>query len=650
MASRTILTFSLIFMILKFPSFIFSTLEGPLYSLDTTRQIMVSSQNDTARLNEQIRQAWLNLKNNAKLRAHENIENAFRIVKDHNLTPPYTLFWVSAEDHMAMADYGEAFSQVDKALTLLKPTSKYQDYVQVTLLKVKLLNLFGKFSKSREELESLEAMAITKQLKGVLPVVYREMANLYSVLNDTVSERRYNRMMLESSVTEKNDDFIARAWFRLGEMSVRVDSNMVESNRQYKEALRIRQARKDSSIVTIILNRISWNYYLMRQYDTSVAWYNRCLENGLLTHDYKMAANVYGNMGTIYRDLKDYKKALYFYGKSSGYAYPEKDWSNLSWVYFDMSKMFALMGEYKKAYESHILYKQYSDSVGARNYSSGLADARMRYETDAKEKELEVLSLKLERQRYFTWGSVTLIILALLVGFLLFRQTLINNKRRISEMNRKISEITQANLRQQMNPHFIFNTLNSIQYYMYQHDKIATNNYLTKFSSLMRKTLENSQHTAIPIKDELDALGLYLELETLRFKEKFHYSIHVDEEIDTLIYKIPTMLIQPYVENAICHGLINKEGKGYLRIDLNLHNDHIACIIEDDGIGREAAMELKRNKNENHNSLGTRITESRLNLVNTLYGTSMKVIYTDLKDHFDRPNGTRVEIQIPIMT
>ena len=201
-----------------------------------------------------------------------------------------------------------------------------------------------------------------------------------------------------------------------------------------------------------------------------------------------------------------------------------------------------------------------------------------------------------------------------------------------------------------MNPHFIFNTLNSIQYYMYQHDKISTNNYLTKFSMLMRKTLENSQHTAIPIKDELDALELYLELESLRFKEKFDYQIEVDDDIDVLIHKIPTMLIQPYVENAICHGLMNKDDKGFLNVNLQLVHDHIMCTIEDNGIGREAAMEIRDNKNKNHNSLGTKITESRLNLVNALYGKNMKIEYTDMKDDAGEPCGTRVVIQIPVMT
>jgi LytS/YehU family sensor histidine kinase len=185
---------------------------------------------------------------------------------------------------------------------------------------------------------------------------------------------------------------------------------------------------------------------------------------------------------------------------------------------------------------------------------------------------------------------------------------------------------------------------------MYQHDKLATNNYLTKFSSLMRKVLDNSQHTSVPLADELSALNLYLELESLRFKDKFDYKISIDEEIDPLMHKVPTMLIQPYVENSICHGLMPKEGKGGVKIDLKLNCDFILCTIEDNGIGREAARERNLKRETNHNSLGTQITKSRLDLVNELYGTSLKTIYTDLKNENGESAGTRVEIHIPIIT
>jgi LytS/YehU family sensor histidine kinase len=173
---------------------------------------------------------------------------------------------------------------------------------------------------------------------------------------------------------------------------------------------------------------------------------------------------------------------------------------------------------------------------------------------------------------------------------------------------------------------------------------------MTKFAKLIRKTLENSEQPAIPINEEIDALELYLELESLRFKEKFDWKIDIDEDIDMYMYKIPTMLIQPFVENAIGHGLMHKIGKGYIHVGLKLMDDVILCSIEDNGVGRTKAMEIKNNNNGSHRSLGTSITESRLRLVNSLYGKNMKVEYTDLKDNNGEASGTKVVISIPIIT
>lgn len=115
------------------------------------------------------------------------------------------------------------------------------------------------------------------------------------------------------------------------------------------------------------------------------------------------------------------------------------------------------------------------------------------------------------------------------------------------------------------------------------------------------------------------------------------------------MYKVPTMLIQPYVENSICHGLMPAEGKGLVKINLTLNKDFISCIIEDNGIGRKAAQEKRKNNDDTHNSLGTQIVASRLELVNALYGTTLKTVHTDLKNGRGEPEGTRVEIHIPIM-
>jgi hypothetical protein len=384
-------------------------------------------------------------------------------------------------------------------------------------------------------------------------------------------------------------------------------------------------------------------------YDSAIYYYNQSLKYSLPANLSSPAANSLGNLGTIYRDLRQKEVALKYYQQGIEQAKKDNDLYDLWWIYRDMSDLYLMSRDTANAFRNYVLFKKYSDIYNSKASIQGLQDAQIRYEADTHKKELELLSLRLKNNRLLNYGFAGLTLLILSIGYLIYRGSKLKDKRRISEMNRKISEITQANLRQQINPHFIFNTLNSIQYYMYQHDKLATNNYLTKFSSLMRKVLENSQHTSVPLSDELSALNLYLELESIRFKDKFEYSINVDEDIDPLLHRIPTMLIQPYVENSICHGLIAKEAKGYVNIDLKLNSEYILCTIEDNGIGREAAKERNLKREENHNSLGTRITKSRIDLVNELYGTSLQTVYTDLKDENGESSGTRVEIHIPII-
>ena len=601
----------------------------------------IQAETDTTRLNRLIRQAWDSLgKASGQPKVKVYMQEAYDLVKEKNLQAPYSLHWVNAEFLFIRKDYYKSYLEAQEAMKLLKMTDRYEDFARVNLLNAKCLTFMGSFSEAIDQYNFLETFAKEKQLAGILPDVYRGLADIYLMLNKPDKVDIYNKLLYDVSVAEKNQEYTARALFRLAESSLR-DSNVNQSTRYYKESLKIRMEKGDSSLFPLILNRIGWNYYLAKQFDSSIDYFTQSIMVGEKLNSYANLANAYGNIGTIYRDKKEYKKALYNYGKSTAYSLSNKDWFNLSWLYNDMSSMYVSLGDYKKAYECAVLYKQYADSLSNQRYNIGLGDARTKYETDAKEKELEFLALKYEKQQYLVYGFAGFFFLVVVIGFLLFRQSRLTSRRKITEMNHRISEITQANLRQQMNPHFIFNTLNSIQYYMYQHDKISTNNYLTKFSSLMRKTLENSQHTSIPIKDEMDALQLYLELEMLRFKEKFDYSIFVDEEIDTLLYKIPTMLIQPYVENAICHGLINREGKGKLGIELLFRKDHLLCIIQDDGIGREAAMKIRQEKEQNHNSLGTKITESRLDLANSIYGMQMKVQYTDLMDEQGKAAGTR---------
>jgi tetratricopeptide (TPR) repeat protein len=474
---------------------------------------------------------------------------------------------------------------------------------------------------------------------GVTYYIYEDLENMYQSLLNYLAVADFS----------KEQRRIADAYRMIGlyKRSINQIQEAIDANQQSYD---IAESIKDSALMGAALNHIAFYLYEMGKLDKSLEVYKKNI-SFYPTGQTNYIANIYGNIGNIYRDWERYPEAIEYYNLSIALSLDYKDMYNLSWLYEDISHMYERVGDYKKAYENMQLAAMYQDSLASVTYQQQLASARAQYEAEKNARDLELLSVKYQRNQSVTWGLIAGIGLIIAVAVLIITRSRFSAHKRISAMEIRISELNQTNLRQQMNPHFIFNTLNSIQYYVFQNDRIASNNYMTKFASLIRKTLENSQHTAITIKEELETLHLYLELECLRFKEKFEWDIRVDDEIDTLVYKIPTMLIQPYVENAITHGLMHKEnGKGQIIVELQLQQKQVLCTIEDNGIGRARAQEIRQQKNGNHQSMGTTITESRLKLVNDLYGNKMRVVYTDLVDEKGEAAGTRVQINIPILT
>ncbi len=250
-----------------------------------------------------------------------------------------------------------------------------------------------------------------------------------------------------------------------------------------------------------------------------------------------------------------------------------------------------------------------------------------------------------------TWGFIiisSLLIIAVVMIFIRIRiQKIKNREKRKTELNKKIANIESQALRSQMNPHFIFNTLTSIQHYISNHNTDAALKYLSKFAKLMRKIMENSKQQMITVAEESNALNLYLELEVMRFDKKFEYSIDIDPNIDQNYDRIPSMLIQPYVENAIIHGLLPKEGLGKISITLQKQNDTILCIIEDNGIGRENSKKFQKNRVLQHKSMGMSITQERLDILNASLSSNINSEIIDLYEN-NEPAGTKVQLNIPL--
>ena len=212
-----------------------------------------------------------------------------------------------------------------------------------------------------------------------------------------------------------------------------------------------------------------------------------------------------------------------------------------------------------------------------------------------------------------------------------------------------MAEVEMQALRAQMNPHFIFNCLNSINRYIVKSDQQTASLYLTRFAKLIRLILDNSNSRSVTLANELEALKLYIEMESIRFEKKFHYQIHVDKNVQTDCECVPPLIIQPYVENAIWHGLLHKEDAGELRISIHKKSPGLLeCIIEDNGVGREKARELKSKSASTKKSLGMRLTEDRLALLNAQSKMNASVVVEDLRTETGSAVGTKVILKIPI--
>jgi len=247
---------------------------------------------------------------------------------------------------------------------------------------------------------------------------------------------------------------------------------------------------------------------------------------------------------------------------------------------------------------------------------------------------------------YRTWwfrGAI-LLLFAMLIWF--FWKIRIQHLRKQLELkdqfNSKLKESEMTILRSQMNPHFIFNSLNSINHYIITNEKKLASDYLTMFAKLIRNILENSKNTSISLKSELETLKLYLKLESVRLENKFDFIIQHPEIVDLDFISIPPLIIQPFVENAIWHGIQEKDGQGMIEISVHQLSESEICItITDNGIGRKAAA-LKKTSEKDHKSYGIDITIERVQFLNPLN----KIVITDLYDQASSSTGTKVELFI----
>jgi len=308
------------------------------------------------------------------------------------------------------------------------------------------------------------------------------------------------------------------------------------------------------------------------------------------------------------------------------------------------------------------LYKKYAilqDSVqvvharelsAAIELSNNFGKSEQRLELLEKERELSEQSISLLQQdQELKSGQIfnRNLIIGLLIGLLLILAivgliiTKTNKARRTSDKLLALQSMSG-----QMNPHFIFNALNSVNEYISQNDERQANRYLTSFSKLMRQVMDDSKHTFIPLTEEIEMLRLYLDLEHARFKDQFEYSFYIDDKLLNSDFELPPMMVQPFIENAIWHGLRYRSGGGSLNIHFSAANGSIEILISDNGIGIQKSKELKTIHQKKQNSMGMKNIYTRISLMNEIYNIGMAVNISEQNPGNENP-GTLVKMLVP---
>jgi len=407
-----------------------------------------------------------------------------------------------------------------------------------------------------------------------------------------------------------------------------------EAIQYFKKAIKLANDLGNERLLSINYNNLGDCYLTLNNNEEALECLQKSLELSQKLNFQSITASSLNIMGKVYYNQKKYKKAKIALLNGIEIAQKIKYKPSIQFGYEILAQVEEATGNYEEALKAHKLYKVYSDSLFNEAKSKQIATLEIQYETEKKEQK--ILNLSKENQI----KSLNLVILGIvlvlltLLGLVLY---LIYRQKRTS-LIQKNQEIEQKLLRLQINPHFIFNVMTAIQEYMFNKDSQKAGVYLSKFSKLMRQVLENSRNEYISIEQEVDMLENYLTLQNLIQEDKFEYDIQVAEELLEEEVAIPPMFAQPFVENAIIHGISELTGKGKIEINFSKKEKGIELEIMDNGIGIKKSLTIDKKR---YNSLATQITKERIELFKRSFKKDISFNIQSLKQ------GTLVLFNLP---
>ena len=413
------------------------------------------------------------------------------------------------------------------------------------------------------------------------------------------------------------------------------------------EAVMEADSVNDQDVILVCKINMSNNYVYLGEFDKALKYVQHCLHSYMETGNKLRMTACLGIIANIHLEKGNYKKSVEFTLRSIDYAQEIDDREHIKSGYWLLQEAYDSLGDYKQALRILQKLMVLKDDIFEGETQSLVAEMEAKYEIEKKDKLNALLREEKARaearanQNLFTALGVSGLLIAMMVIVFLYTR---QRKARERQLN---VELEQKALRSQMNPHFISNSLMAIQSYIYKKDPKQAGKYLASFAKLMRLILENSREEYISLEREIKTLEYYLELQALRFENKFDYQINAAPELDVEAIAVPPMLAQPFIENALEHGIRQKETGGEVNVRFNLEGELIRLEVKDNGIGRQRSEEQKQDNKNAHQSLSTTITQERLAILNKKNKQKIKLEITDLRSSDGEVTGTRATFHIP---
>ena len=581
-------------------------------------------------------------------------KNALALFKNLNDTVKYAeILLKTGNVYFDMGDLKLAESQYTEALKLYRYTGNRSGQSRAMNNMANALSYQGNYKKAIEYYFNVLRLEEQNNNKETIAACNYNLGIMYSNLKNYENALTYCRKSLSvyDALGEKQNKCII-----LNQLAIiHVENNHLDSALYfYDKALNISHEAGFLSLTALIENNIAEALLRLDMPEKAFGHFNDSYQLSLQLNDKRGMALALTGLGKSLNVQKYYSKALVRLKEAYTLSSQVKSVELVKFIAEELSIAYEGLNDSQNALKFYKIFKVMEDSLLNSENIEKITTLKLEYDFEIEKKQSELVQLqkdmayrqKLEKMRVnrlilLLTGSGLFLIMLLVLLVYRYRQ-----KSNINELKAEINKNMQRLLGQQMNPHFIFNTLKSIQNFILDNNIERSNYFLTKFSKLIRKVLENSQYEMISLHDELEALELYLELENLRLKNKFDYNLKVEGNIDRSEIKVPSLLLQPYVENAIWHGISKMEKRGSILISIANEGDHIRCSLEDNGLGRNNS---DSGTHASHKSLGTTITEKRINLINTLYKIDISPRITDLTDKEGQASGTRVEFVLPLI-